>query len=82
MVLKAYNNTPWVNIMDKTLRFFSSGQTKDVSSLNQNNENKGLAAQTNGFRETAANNSKHIQNENINMKRKDSDNFFYMLWHS
>lgn len=71
------------SIMDKTLRFFSSGQTKNVSSsFTENNTNKGLAlGQTNGFRDSGTDNGKHIvQNHHaIDMKRKDSDNFFYIL---
>ncbi|KAM7343043.1 uncharacterized protein ACRADG_010200 isoform 2-T2 [Cochliomyia hominivorax] len=72
--------------MDKTLRFFSSGQTKNVSSLpsSNNTDNKDLAVgQTNGFiRDSNVNHGKHIQNHTGDMKRKDSDNFFYILWHS
>lgn len=65
--------------MDKTLRFFSSGQTKDaVSTKSQNNVNKGMDG-SNNFREMPSGNGKHIQNQAIDMKRKDSDNFFYIL---
>lgn len=64
--------------MDKTLRFFSSGQTKDTTSMAQNNTNK-VMGPTNGFRDTSPNNDKHLQNHTIDRKRKDSDNFFYIL---
>ena len=64
--------------MDKTLRFFSSGQTKENSTMSQNNTNK-VMGPTNSYQDTSSNNDKHLQAHAIDRKRKDSDSFFYIL---
>ena len=68
--------------MDKTLRSFWSGQTKDTTTLSQNNSDKDLGQRnvTNRFRDAGGVNAgQPMQNPTIEMKRKDSDSFFYIL---